>query len=133
MSETRVRHLFSVMRPLIVALALAFAVLQFRLWLSDGGMREVWRLEEQVALRTQENRSLEERNAALAAEVRDLKSGLAAAEERARTELGMVQPGESFYQIVPYDAARRYAAQAKALPSPEEHADGAGAAVPVRR
>lgn len=121
------------MRPLIVALALAFAVLQFRLWLSDGGMREVWRLEEQVALRTQENRSLEERNAALAAEVRDLKSGLAAAEERARTELGMVQPGESFYQIVPYDAARRYAAQAKALPSPEEHADGAGAAVPVRR
>jgi cell division protein FtsB len=88
------------MRLLIALLAAAFALLQFRLWMTDGGLREVWRLQEQVALRTEENRLLAERNAALEAEVRDLKRGLAAAEERARSELGMVLPDESFFQIV---------------------------------
>lgn len=88
------------MRLLIILLGAAFALLQFRLWLSEGGIREVWRLEEQMALRTEENRLLAERNAALEAEVQDLKRGLAAAEERARSELGMVLPEESFYQIM---------------------------------
>ncbi|MBN1239127.1 MAG: cell division protein FtsB [Gammaproteobacteria bacterium] len=88
------------MRLLIALLAAALVVLQFRLWLTEGGLREVWRLKEQVALRTEENRLLAERNAALEAEVLDLKRGLAAAEERARSELGMVLPDESFFQIV---------------------------------
>lgn len=93
------------MRALIIVLALVLAALHFRLWVSSGGLREVWRLEQQVAERTEENRELTERNAALAAEVRDLKTGLAAAEERARSELGMVLPQESFYQIVPHGTA----------------------------
>jgi cell division protein FtsB len=88
------------MRLLIALLAAALLLLQFRLWLSESGMREVWRLEEQMTLRTEENRVLAERNAALEAEVKDLKRGLAAAEERARSELGMVLPEESFFQIV---------------------------------
>ena len=93
------------MRLLIALLTAAFAVLQFRLWMTEGGLREVWRLEEQVTLRTEENRLLADRNAALEAEVRDLKRGLAAAEERARSELGMVLPEESFYQIMRGDPA----------------------------
>ena len=64
-------------------------------------MREVWRLETQVEERTEENRILAANNASLEAEVQDLKQGLAAAEERARSELGMVAPGETFYQITP--------------------------------
>lgn len=93
------------MRLLIALLAVAFAVLQFRLWLSEGGIREVWRLDDQVARRTEENERLAERNSALDAEVQDLKKGLAAAEERARSELGMVLPNERFYQIMPFPAA----------------------------
>ena len=122
------------MRPLIVILALALAVLHFRLWVADGGFREVWRLEAQVEARTDENRRLAERNAALAAEVRDLKDGLAAAEERARSELGMILPDESFYQIVPLDAAAR-ASRGTDAPSAlaEEHVDGAAAAVSAVR
>ena len=89
------------MRFLIVVLAGLLVMLQARLWLSDGGLREVWRLEAEVARRTDENGRLSTRNAALEAEVLDLKEGLAAAEERARTELGMIQQGETFYQILP--------------------------------
>src|SRR5690606_4600184 len=119
------------MRPLIVILAFALAVLQLRLWVADGGLREVWRLEAQVQERTDENRRLSDRNAALAAEVQDLKGGLAAAEERARSELGMVLPGESFYQIVPYDAVARSGGVRLEAPSAstEQHVDGAAAAV----
>src|SRR5690242_7070867 len=89
------------MRILILALAGVLVLLQARLWISDGGLREVWRLTAEVARRTDENSKLAARNAALAAEVVDLKQGIAAAEERARTELGMIQSGETFYQIAP--------------------------------
>jgi cell division protein FtsB len=94
------------MRILIVALAGTFVLLQARLWLSEGGLREVWRLETEVARRADENAQLAARNAALAGEVQDLKQGVAAAEERARTELGMIRAGETFYQIAPAGAAR---------------------------
>lgn len=80
-------------------------LLQARLWVSEEGMREVWRLRVQVAERTQENHLLAMRNAALDAEVQDLKQGLAAAEERARSELGMIAPGETFFQITPRRSA----------------------------
>ena len=76
-------------------------LLQARLWLSNGGLREVWRLEAEVARQIENNERLAARNAALEAEVRDLKDGLAAAEERARTELGMIHSEETFYQIAP--------------------------------
>ncbi len=89
------------MRFLMVVLAVILALLQARLWLSNGGLREVWRLEAEVARRIEDNARLATRNAALEAEVRDLKQGLAAAEERARTELGMIHSGETFYQIAP--------------------------------
>jgi cell division protein FtsB len=88
-------------RVLIATLAAAFVFLQAKLWLSDDGLRDVWRLEQQVAQRTAENRRLDERNAALEADVQNLREGLAAAEERARSELGMIRRGETFYQIAP--------------------------------
>jgi cell division protein FtsB len=74
--------------------------LQYRLWLGDGGLRAQWRLEAVVAEQALENEGLRERNEALEAEVRDLKTGLAAVEERARSELGMIKDGEVFYQVV---------------------------------
>jgi cell division protein FtsB len=89
------------MRLLIAALAVVLVLLQARLWLSNGGLREVWRLEAEVARQIENNDRLAARNAALEAEVRDLKDGLAAAEERARTELGMIHSDETFYQIAP--------------------------------
>ena len=89
------------MARLVFAVLLAlFVLLQFRLWLSDDGMREVWRLDAAVAAQRAENDGLEERNRELEAEVRDLKAGLEAIEERARTDLGMIRPNESFYQVV---------------------------------
>jgi cell division protein FtsB len=75
--------------------------LQYRLWVSGNGMREVWRLEQAIAAQQRENDSLAARNRALAAEVRDLKDGHAALEERARTDLGMIGANETFYQVVP--------------------------------
>ncbi|HET7133242.1 MAG TPA: cell division protein FtsB [Gammaproteobacteria bacterium] len=89
------------MRFLIAVLVVVLALLQARLWLADDGLREVWRLEDEVARRTEDNGRLAARNAALEGEVKDLKQGLAAAEERARTELGMIKAGETFYQIAP--------------------------------
>ena len=74
--------------------------LQYRLWFADGGLAEVHRLERRVSEQQRENERLRERNRALAAEVRDLKRGLAAVEARARSELGMVGEDETFYQLV---------------------------------
>jgi cell division protein FtsB len=95
------------MRFLMIVLAVVLVLLQARLWLSNGGLREVWRLETEVARRVEDNSRLAARNSALEAEVRDLKQGLAAAEERARTELGMIHSGETFYQIAPAPRAER--------------------------
>jgi len=89
------------MRFLIAVLVVVLALLQARLWLSNGGLREMWRLETEVARRIDDNGRLAARNSALEAEVQDLKQGLAAAEERARTELGMIESRETFYQIAP--------------------------------
>jgi cell division protein FtsB len=91
------------MRLTIIVLAAVLVMLQLMLWVSDRGMRDVWRLEGDVERRTEENGELAARNAALEAEVLDLKdkNGFAAAEERARTELGMIVPGETIYTIVP--------------------------------
>ncbi len=75
-------------------------LLQYRLWLSADGVREVLRLQSAVA-RSRQNAQLPERNRQLAAEVRDLKQGYAALEERARTDLGMIAGNETFYQVVP--------------------------------
>jgi cell division protein FtsB len=95
------------MRWVMIVLAVVLVLLQARLWLSNGGLREVWRLETEVARRIDDNGRLVARNSALEAEVRDLKQGLAAAEERARTDLGMIHSGETFYQIAPAPSVER--------------------------
>ena len=82
---------------ILVALILA---IQFPLWLGKGGWLRVWEVDQQVAAQRAKNARLESRNAAIAAEVRDLKQGLEAVEERARYELGMMRPDEVFFQIV---------------------------------
>ena len=79
---------------------LVLAVLQYRLWLSGEGMREVWQLGGAVEAQRAENAVLAERNAQLKAEVADLKQGLTALEERARHDLGMISVTETFYQVV---------------------------------
>jgi cell division protein FtsB len=81
------------------------ALLQYRLWLGEGGMREVRRLRAEIEAQRDENQQLKERNRTLSAEVLDLKKGTVAIEERARTDLGMVGKGETFYQVVPPKAA----------------------------
>lgn len=103
------------LRLLLVVLAVLFAFLQYRLWLGEGGSRSVATLEQQVQQQTRENAGLKQRNDALAAEVEDLKSGEAAVEERARSELGMIKPGETFYRVVePEDSATAPEADAAA-------------------
>lgn len=88
------------MRWLAILLGLLLLGLQWRLWVGDGSLAEVWHLKRSVAEQRQENESLQERNLALEAEVKDLKQGLEAIEERARSELGMIREGEIFYQII---------------------------------
>jgi cell division protein FtsB len=90
-----------ILRIIAVVLLAALVALQYRIWASPGGMREVWRLEKAIEVQQQENERLAERNRTLAAEVRDLKEGRAAIEERARTDLGMVKSNETFFQVVP--------------------------------
>ena len=81
-------------------LAVALVLLQYRLWLSDQGLREVSRLQGSVDAQAAANREQGERNRQLGAEVTDLPVGLTALEERARSELGMVGNSETFYQVV---------------------------------
>ena len=88
------------MRIIAAVLLVLVLALQYRLWVSDGGMREVWRLRDEVAAQQAENEKLKERNRTLVAEVQDLKQGKTAIEERARTDLGMVRSDESFYQVM---------------------------------
>ena len=88
------------MKALIAILIVLLLILQYKLWFGDGNMREVWQLQSDIEEQKKENEKLRERNAALEAEVQDLKQGLEAIEERARSELGMIKKGETFYQII---------------------------------
>jgi cell division protein FtsB len=88
-------------RALLVLLAIAGLGLQAQLWLSDDGYRKTIKLRTAVAEQRDLNASLRDRNAALDAEVINLKQGRDAAEERARTDLGMIGQSETFYQVVP--------------------------------
>ena len=98
-------------RVLLVALIALLAFLQVRLWFGEGGRQsvadlqqkvdaQVRDLQQKVDAQVRENGGLKQRNDALAAEVEDLKSGEAAVEDRARSELGMIKPGETFYRVV---------------------------------
>ena len=90
---------FSLNLGLCVLAALLLA-LQYQLWIGSGSLSEVISLQRAIAAQKQQNDELRERNLALDAEVRDLKTALDAVEERARLELGMIRQGEIFYRIV---------------------------------
>jgi len=75
-------------------------LLQYRLWVGEGSLAEVNNLKKEIATQKLELEQLRQRNRALTAEVQDLKQGLDAIEERARSELGMIRKGETFYQII---------------------------------
>ena len=96
--------------PLAI-LGIVALLLQVELWFADDGYRKTVKLRQAVADQRAMNESLRTRNAALDAEVVNLKQGLEAAEERARTDLGMIGKGETFYQVVPGDEDIRTAAR----------------------
>ncbi|HRQ57883.1 MAG TPA: cell division protein FtsB [Azoarcus taiwanensis] len=87
------------MRLTVFLLALLVLALQYPLWLGKGGWLRVWEVDAQLQSQRAVNAQLEQRNAGLDAEVRDLKSGNEALEERARFDLGLTRPGEIFVQI----------------------------------
>ena len=74
--------------------------LQYKIWLQDGGIPEVIQLKKEVEQVNIEVKQLRERNLSLDAEVKDLKKGLDAIEERARSEMGMIKEGETYYQVI---------------------------------
>jgi cell division protein FtsB len=89
------------MRALLAILIVTLGLLLMKMWLGEGGVRDMQRLEQRVLEQELENRALEQRNRQLQADVEDLRQGLEAVEERARSELGMVKEDEQFYQVVP--------------------------------
>lgn len=88
------------MKLLAVALFVLLAFLQYKLWLGEGSLTEIWRLHQAIDAQQRENAAFKERNAALDGEVKDLKQGFDAIEERARAELGMIKKDETFYRVV---------------------------------
>ncbi len=104
-------------RFLNLILVVLIVLLQLRLWFGESSLPETWQLESRIEVRKAENAELAKRNDALAAEVADLKSGLDAIEERARYELGMVRPNETFFLLID-------------KPKPSEKAASPSAAVP---
>jgi len=88
---------------IVIFLSILLVVLQLDLWIGKGSMQEVRQLEKEIAIQQAENLVLEERNQALLEEVKDLKRGLDAIGERARTDLGMIKEDETFFQIIKTD------------------------------
>jgi cell division protein FtsB len=108
------------MRLLTLIIALLLVLIQYPLWLGKGGWLRTWELERQLDAQRHTNDELRTRNVALDAEVRDLKSGTDAIEERARYELGMLRQNEAFVQIVdtpPAGTVPASAAQPAARPA----------------
>jgi len=94
------------MRWILLVLAIAGLAMQGQLWLSDAGFSKTRNLRNAVQEQRVQNEALRDRNLALEAEVLNLKNGRAAAEERARTDLGMIGKSETFYQVVPASGDR---------------------------
>ncbi|MCC7080255.1 MAG: cell division protein FtsB [Burkholderiales bacterium] len=87
-------------RLLALGLIALVASLQYGLWLGKGSWLRVWEIDRKITEQRRSNDQLSARNAALDAEVRDLKEGLGAIEERARNELGMIRSDEIFFQVL---------------------------------
>ena len=88
------------MRALTLVLAALIVLIQYPLWLGKGSWLRVWEVDQQIRAQRETNRQLEARNDGLEAEVRDLKVGVEAIEERARSELGMIRNDEIFFQVL---------------------------------
>ncbi len=88
-------------------LLLVLLGLQYRLWVGEGSLAEVASLKRQLAVQRAELNDMRERNATLQAEVDDLKEGVAAIEARARSELGLIRPGETYFQLLPPEEKTR--------------------------
>jgi len=88
------------LKALTLIFVILIALLQYPLWLGKGSWLRVWELNRKVQVQQEKNSALKARNAMLDAEVRDLKSGKAAIEERARSELGMIKQDEVFFQVI---------------------------------
>lgn len=88
------------MKWLLSLLVVLLFSLQYKLWVGDGSVSEILYLQKEVESQRQHKKELEERNASLAAEVKDLKQGYDAIEERARSEMGMIKKDEVFFQII---------------------------------
>lgn len=92
------------MKIIITVLTVLLVLLQFKLWFGDASVRDVLSLKKSVQEQQLKNDQVKQRNAVLAAEVEDLKTGLEAIEERARSELGMIKKDETFIHIVEGDS-----------------------------
>lgn len=88
------------MKPILLVLAALFVLLQYELWFATGGVVSAHRLHVNIVKQAQANKKLQARNAVLIADIKDLKNGNDAVEERARNDLGMIKKSEVFYQIV---------------------------------
>ena len=88
------------MKIIAFVLLLLLIWLQYKIWLQDGGLPEVLELQQEIEQVKTEVDQLRERNSSLDAEVKDLKKGLDAIEERARSEMGMIKKGEVYYQVI---------------------------------
>lgn len=109
------------MRWLTLILVLAIAALQYPLWFGKGSWLRVWDVGQQISAQKSRNMALKTRNASMDAEVRDLKQGYEAIEERARSELGMIKRDEVFFQVL--DEGKKSTPEAKAQqPSPSTEA-----------
>ncbi len=89
-----------VLKALTLIFVILIALLQYPLWLGKGSWLRVWNVKQQISSQKEKNKTFKQRNETLGAEVRDLKQGNAAIEERARSELGMIKQDEVFYQVI---------------------------------
>lgn len=88
------------MKWMLITLVILLAALQYRLWVSEGSLADVSRLEREIKLQQADNGRFRERNRILAVEVDDLKTGLDSVEERARNDIGMIKKDETFFMIL---------------------------------
>lgn len=88
------------MKPIITVLVALLVLLQYEIWFAPRGIVTAYQLHNNIMAQTKINKQLAERNKILIADIKDLKSGNEAIEERARNDLGMIKSGEVFYQVV---------------------------------
>lgn len=107
------------LRWAILILIALLVILQYRLWVGEGGIARMTALQRQIEEQKATNARLEERNSILDARVQDLKEGLDGIEERARSELGMVKPGEQFIVLMEKQAPSPNSPPPPVLPAPQ--------------